>query len=812
MKVLIVGGVAGGMSCAARIRRLDDDAEITVFEKGREVSFANCGMPYHISGVIKARQNLLLHTPSSLARRYNLDVRVQHEVISIDRKARTVKVRNLAAGVVEEFKYDKLVLSPGAPSFVPPVKGVDTTRVFVLNTLQDMDSIRKAAEEGKSVCLVGAGFIGLELAENLQHLGLRVELVEKAPHVLPPLDREMAELVAEELRANGVNLHLGTSLKEIDGKRLVLESGEELEADFVVFAIGVLPASELAAEAGLELGERRHIVVDEHMRTSDPDIYAVGDAVTTRDLVTGDRISAPLAGPANRQGRIAADSICGLDSTYRSTQGTAIIKVFNLASASTGLNERWARQKQVAYRRVYLHPMQHASYYPGARPLSIKLLFTPEGKIIGAQAVGGEGVDSLINVLATAMRSGMNVTDLEHLELAYSPQWGSAKHPVNMIGFAAANVLRRSVELTEPDAIPEGSLLLDCRTRDEHEAGAIPGSVLIPVDELRGREQELPKDRDIVIYCAQGLRGYVAYRHLKQLGFKVTNMNGGYRTWRAFFPEDMKRSYSFAPAAVRNQAPAQLRPAEKPALAPVDLQIDACGLQCPGPIVKVKAAMDGLSDGKRLRVTATDPGFLADIRAWARSTGNTILELRSDSGGCYVAEIQKKAVTPPLAAQASGSGPKATTIIAFSNDLDRALAAFIIATGAAAMGQKVTVFFTFWGLNILRKGNSPAVRKSLIDRMFGFMMPRGPEKLVLSKMHMAGMGTGMMKAVMKNKHVMSLPELIESARHSGVRIVACAMSMDIMGIQKEELIDGIEIGGVAEYLANASEAQTNLFI
>ncbi len=824
MKVVIVGGVAGGMSCAARLRRLDEAAEIVVFEKGREVSFANCGMPYHLSGVIGDRKALMLHTPTSLAKRYNLDVRVQQEVLSINRAKKTVRVKNLATGATEDHSYDKLVLSPGAPSFVPSLPGLDTARVFVLNTLQDMDSIRQAAEVAKRACVVGGGFIGIEVAENLRHRGLEVCLVEKAPQVMPPFDPEMARGLADELELNGVKLHLGVSVKALDGTNIILDDGRKLEADFVVFAIGVLPLSGLASEAGLELGHRNHIAVDQHLRTSDPDIYAVGDVVSTRDYLTRDPVVAPLAGPANRQGRIAADHICGLDSSYRDTQGTAIIKVFNLSAAATGLNEKWASQKGLKFQKVYLHPMQHPGYYPGAAPVSIKLMFQDDGRILGAQVVGSDGTDSLINVFATAIRGGLKVQDLEHLELAYSPQWGNAKHPINVTGFIASNLLRGEFKATQPEAIPAGALLLDVRTAEEQAAGTIPGSLHIPVDELRDREAEIPKGRPIVIYCAVGLRGYIAARHLAQHGYEVSNLVGGYRSWRAFFPDGMQRSYAFDSSTGKDlpgNRPLQASPpvtptaplAAGPHPSPTEIQLDACGLQCPGPIVKVKETMDALPLGGRLRVRASDPGFAKDIPAWAACTGNKLIEVKSE-GGNYVALLEKTAsVTPGANCRPKIPGKEAgTTMVVFSNDLDRALAAFIIANGSAAMGMPVTMFFTFWGLNILRRDNAVPVHKNLLERLFGFMMPRGPRKLVLSKMHMAGMGTAMMKGIMKSKRVSTLPELIEMAQKAGVRMVACSMSMDVMGIHREELVDGIEVAGVADYLGSASGSSTNLFI
>jgi peroxiredoxin family protein/rhodanese-related sulfurtransferase/TusA-related sulfurtransferase len=628
------------------------------------------------------------------------------------------------------------------------------------------------------------------------------------------LDADMAAPIHQVLRAHGVELHLNDLAASFAGRdgRIVttLKSGKELAADFVVMGAGVRPETHLAQQAGLTIGQRGGIAVNERLQTSDPDIYAVGDAIEVKDLVTGRPTVIPLGGPANRQGRIAADNCFGRNTTYAGSQGTAVIRVFELTVALTGANERTLQQAGMKYEKIYVHPMSHAGYYPGAMPMAIKLLFAPDtGRILGAQAVGADGVDKRVDVIATALRGKMTVYDLEELELAYAPQYGSAKDPVNFAGFVAANVLRGDMALAQADALPPdaaaGPLILDVRTPAEHEAGHIPNSRLIPVDDLRERLGELPKDREILTYCAVGLRGYLASRILAQHGFKVRNITGGYKTYSLYHPKEPPVNTPTSPAP--NPPPAQ-----PPKASADEITLDCCGMQCPGPIVQVKKKLDEAAPGARLRVCATDLGFAADIAAWCQRTGNKLVEIKQEAKQITaIIEKAEPGAAPKQAAPSEGRGNK-KTIIVFSGDLDRVMAAFIIANGAAAEGSQVTMFFTFWGLNVLRRPEGASVEKGMMDRMFGWMMPRGAERLKLSKMNMAGMGTAMMKHVMRQKGVNSLPELIEMARKAGVRMVACTMSMDVMGIKKEELIPGLDFGGVASYLGEANQANVNLFI
>jgi NADPH-dependent 2,4-dienoyl-CoA reductase/sulfur reductase-like enzyme/rhodanese-related sulfurtransferase len=549
MKILIVGGVAGGASAATRARRLSEEAEIVIFERGPDVSFANCGMPYYLGGEIHDRNRLLVVSPDRLRERYRLDVRTRTFVESIDRKHKRVHVRDLVRKHEYDEPYDKLVLAPGAAPVRPPLPGIDLPGMFTLRNLNDMDLIKAQLERGvKRAVVIGAGFIGLELAENLVRRGVACTVLEFQDQVLPPLDPEMAVPIAEELAAHGVALILGDSAAAFEaadnGVVAHLKSGRRLAAQFVVLGVGVRPENTLAVEAGLEIGPRGGIRVNAHMQTSDPDIYAVGDAVQINDFVTSEPVQVPLAGPANREGRIAADHIFGRPSRFRGTQGTAIVRVFDLVAALTGASEKTLRRLGRPYEKVYVHPSQHAGYYPGANAITLKLLFEPKGgKLLGAQAVGGDGVDKRIDVLSVAIQAGMTVFDLEEADLAYAPQFGSAKDPINMAGFVGAGLLegdhpQASADelLRSPAAAERGEtpIVLDVRSRAEFAAGHIPNAINIPVDELRSRLDELPRDRPLVVYCQVGQRGYLAMRLLLQAGFRASNLSGGLKTYTLF--------------------------------------------------------------------------------------------------------------------------------------------------------------------------------------------------------------------------------------------------------------------------------------
>lgn len=818
-RIVIIGGVAGGASAAARARRLSESAKITLIERGEYVSFANCGLPYHIAGTIPERSRLLVQTPESLYANFRIDVRVKTEAIRIDRERKEVFVRNVENGKEETIPYDKLILSPGAEPVRPPIPGSDSPRVRVLRSMADMDAIIKVLDTDKPerAVIIGAGYIGLEMAEALRERKIDVSLIEMTAQVMGPIDHEMASPLHQHLQLHGVDLRLETSVTGLvdqgDKIKAQLSTGEEIECGIVIMAIGVRPETGLARSTGLTIGERGGILVNDHMLTNDPDIYAVGDAVEVVDFVGGYQTLVPLAGPANRQGRIAADNALGRDSAYNGTQGTGICKVFDLAVGMTGANEKTLKRAGTDYEKVYVHPANHATYYPGASPVSLKLLFEPkEGKILGAQAVGTDGVDKRIDVLAVAIRAGLTVFDLEEMELSYAPPFGSAKDVVNLAGFVASNVIRGDLQLVYAEELMDlrdDQMVLDVRKPFEIAAGTVPGAVNIPLDELRDRVNELPKDKEILILCGVGQRAYVACRTLSQLGFNCRDIAGGFKTYSAV-AHNVK---SIAPGGkedMRDDSGAHTvaKPSEPTPLQVVKT-IDACGLQCPGPIMRIAEELNTVKVGEAVTVMSTDPGFTADIGPWCKSTGNTLIEVAPENGR-YVATIAKGA--GQMQNELAGVSSKKKTIVVFSGDFDRVMAAFVIANGAAAMGSEVTMFFTFWGINALRRNKNVAVNKNLIEKMFGMMMPRGADKLSMSKMNMGGMGLSMMKGIMKKKNVPSLPECISLAQNGGVKLVACSMSMDLMGIKREELIDGVEEGGVAMYLQNAESGNVNLFI
>ncbi|WP_195510089.1 CoA-disulfide reductase [Clostridium tyrobutyricum] len=810
-KILVVGGVAGGASAAARLRRLDENAQIIIFEKDEYISFANCGLPYYIGETIKERQRLLVQTPESMHDRFNIDVRVNSEITDVDVNKKIVKVKNKTGKAYEE-NYDYLLLSPGAKAIRPKIKGINSNKIFTLRNIPDTDNIKSSIDKKgvSSAVVIGAGYVGVEMAENLKERGLQVTLVDAAPHILAPFDSDMAVMAEKELVENGINLILNDGVKSFkdsdDSIEITLNSNAKITADLAILSIGVTPNTGFIKNSGIKLGTKGHILVDGKMKTNVENIYAVGDAVEVVDLVNGQNTAVPLAGPANKQGRIAADNIAELNSTYKGTQGTAIIKVFGLTAASTGNNERTLKGLNIPYKVIYIHPASHASYYPAALPMSIKLIFNESGKILGAQAIGYDGVDKRIDVIAATMRLGGSVSDLTELELCYAPPFSSAKDPVNMAGFAAENVLSGKVDVITPmeflDYNRENTTLLDVRSEIEFNNGHLEGAVNIPVDNLRERLEELDKNKEIIAYCQVGLRGYIAARILSQHGYRVKNITGGYKSLSLL---------NFTPEIHDTQTLKSEIALDK---LNYDKTLDACGLCCPGPLMQVKASMDDLAEGQILKVTASDPGFYEDINAWCRRTCNELIDLNKDKSN-ITALIKKKqnnkdGIKNPVKNISSMGDNK--TLVVFSGDLDKAIASFIIANGAVSMGKKVTMFFTFWGLNILRKNEKVPVKKSFMDSLFGFIMPRGSKKLKLSKMNMMGIGTRMIRRVMKDKNITSLEELIKSALDNGIQIVACQMSMDVMGLKKEELMDGIKIGGVGYYLGEAEDSNVNLFI
>lgn len=793
MRIIIVGGGAAGASCAARLRRLQEDAEIIILEKTDEISIANCGLPYFCSDVINDRDKMLVSNPTVFKNLLNIDVKLNSPVTSINRERKTVTVNNEF-----EIEYDKLVLALGATPIKPPIKGIDNKNIFTVRTLSDADRIKEFIKQNdvKNAVVVGGGFIGLEMAENFVHLDINTSVVELSNQLLAPLDADMAAFVHNQMKDNAVTLHLADGVKEFEEKEIVLNSGKKIPYDIAILSIGVKPEISLAKDAGLEIGSRGGLVVNEFMQTSDENIYAAGDSVEVKDFIDDTNTLTPLAGPANRQGRIIADNISGIPSTYKKTQGTAVVKVFDLTVANTGNNEKQLKTKEIYYKKIHILGNSHATYYPGSFPMFIKLLFTDDGKILGAQAVGMEGVEKRIDVIASVMRFGGKVQDLIDSELSYAPPYSSAKDPVNLLGMAADNVLNSFVKPAFYEDLSD-SYLIDVRSEKEFKMKTIDGAINISPAQLRNNPDIVPRDRKVVLFCNRGFQSYVASRILIQKGFdNVFSLSGGI----SFYKEQVKDKQGiFTQNGVKVNMQTQTNKV---------LKLDACGMQCPGPILKISEGIKNLKDGEVIEISTTDPGFMADIQSWCQTTGNTLLDLAKENK-VIKASIQKGRAQKTTEEADLRNGQ---TIVVFSNDFDKVMASFVIANGALASGKPVTMFFTFWGLNVLRKSQYVKVKKNLVEKMFGFMMPKGAEKLSLSKMNMGGLGTLMMKSIMKNKNILSLQELIQTAKNGGAKLIACSMSMDVMGIKEEELIDGIEIGGVAKYISESGQANSNLFI
>ncbi len=847
MKILIVGGVAGGASAAARLRRLNEENEIIMFERGEYISFANCGLPYHIGGVIKDRDALLVQTVEGMKSRFNIDVRVKTEVQKIDVEAKKVVAKDLRTGKTYEESYDKILLSPGAEVFVPPIEGTASPRAFTLRNMKDMDKIMAHIKENnvKKAVVVGAGFIGIEIAENFVELDMQTTVVEFASQVLAPVDPEIAAQVHQNMKDHEVELLLGHGVTEIvDGEKSstvkIVKAGKKevslkIEAEIIILAAGVRPETALAVSAGCEVHERFGIKVDKYMKTSVEDIYAVGDAVTVRNFINDQEINIPLAWPANRQGRLVADIILDRANkqAYNGTMGTSILKAFDYTVAATGLNEKMLQRSGLVYGKDYLtasiNRNSNAGYYPGATPLTLKIIFTPDGKILGAQGIGHKGVDKRIDIIATAIKGGINVVELQDLELAYAPPFNSAKDPVNILGYYAENILNKDIQVVrtgevEDLAATEKYELLDIRTADERELGAIPGGIHIDLAELRSRIHELDRGKIYIVYCQVGLRGYVAYRMLVNLGYKAVNLDGGYKLWEPTSHDQSnigifknKEGEKFVHTENKPfTAESKLIDEERTFGNTKTIEVDACGLACPGPILKTKKTMEEMAVGDILKIKSSELGFKKDIKVWAEKTGNRLISAEKEDG-TIVAQVQKLGTETMGCPTGNGMKVMKTTknkqtMVVFSGDMDKVLASFIIANGALAMGKEVTMFFTFWGLNALRKENFVNNKKSLIDKMFGMMMPKGPNKLKLSNMNMGGMGTLMMKKVMKDKNIETLPSLMKIFLDNGGKIIACDMSVDVMGFSHDELIDEVEYGGVAAFLGESEESFSTLFI
>jgi len=834
-KTVIIGGVAGGASTAARLRRLDEKAEIVVFERGSHVSYANCGLPYYAGGVIQERERLFLMTPQKFRDILDVDVRVDSEVIDLDPAAKTVSVRERSGREYAE-SYDSLVLSPGAEPMRPPIPGIDDARILTVRSVPDIDRVKDVLDTARPerAVVIGAGFIGLEMAENLWERGIAVTVVEALDQVMNVVDFEMAAPVHHHLRDKGVGLYLKDGVqafvRDESGLKIRLASETELLTDLVILSIGVKPDTKLALAAGIELDARGHIVVDEFLRTNLPGIYAVGDAIVAKSPLTGKPMPVPLAGPANKQARLVADTIVhGPRKPWKGSIATAVAKVFDLTVACTGLSEKLCVREGIPFRSVIVHPGSHAGYYPGAQSYALKLLWNPEnGKILGAQAVGRDGVDKRIDAIAAHLGMGGSVHDLAEFEHAYAPPFASAKDGTNYAAFCAENILEgltNSVSWNQVEAWKvRGALLLDVRTPQEFELGHMDGARNVSNTEIRARLAEVPRDRPVLLYCGVGLRGYLAERILRQEGFTdVANLSGGWKTWQAATaPQTNPGSYR----------PAQQRPHDimhddtvsegsgvpenLPAPVGPTLHVDTCGLQCPGPIISLKKAMDEVAPGTRVVVKSSDAGFSRDAQAWCNITKNRLVSVTEEKG-IWTAVFEKNR---PAAAPAGLTNPvpgmfvsgDEATIIVFSNDLDRALASFVIANGALATGKRVTMFFTFWGLSVVKKREKVKVRKDFMGRMFDMMLPGNANALNLSQMNFGGVGAWLMKKRMAAFQVDRLEEMMAAAIKAGVHMTACQMSMELMGVAREELMEGVETGGVASYLEAAGTAGINLFI
>ena len=829
-KYLIVGGVAGGATTAARLRRIDENAQIIMFERGEYISYANCGLPYYLGGVISERDKLFVQTPEKFKETLNVEVRNFSEVQSIDRAAKTVTVQNLQTGKTYSESYDKLVLSPGAEPVKPPITGIQSERIFTVRNVKDTDAIKDFMDrkQPKRAIVVGGGFIGLEMAENLHHKGIQVSIVEMAAQVMVMLDYEMAAEVHQHFKMKGVECYLQDGVQSFstlnDKVQMKLNTGRTLEADMVILSIGVRPDSGLAMAAGIEVGQTKGIKVNEYLQTSDPFIYAVGDAIEFIHPITKKPVITYLAGPANKQGRICADNLVfGNKSVYKGAIGTAVAKVFDLTVGSTGASEKMLHKEGIPFLTCVTHGSSHAGYYPGAMAMTLKLVFAPEtGLLFGAQIVGYEGVDKRIDVIAALIRMGGTVHDLTEFEQAYAPPYSSAKDPVNILGFVAQNILEgrtRHIRWDELKAAdPHHTCLIDVRTQDEFAMGTLEGAIHIPQHELRERLNEVPRTKKVVVFCGVGLRAYMAEQILRQNGFTdVWNLSGGYKTYMhavdkqsnedIFSGDFIGRDSQIYQANVEGGS--SWTNASK--ISVKTLEVDACGLQCPGPVMKLKKEMDKASPGQRFTITATDPGFFKDVGSWCRMTGNTLVDLKEEKG--RVTAVVEKALSVAHATPTTGPLRRDTTLVVFSDAMDKALASLVIANGSASAGKTTTLFFTFWGLNILKKRKKPrGIKKDLMGRMFGMMMPKHLDQLHLSKMSMGGMGDWMMKLRMKALGIDALQTMLQNAKEAGVRLVACQMSMDVMGVKAEEFIDGVEIGGVATFLEASDTAATTLFI
>ena len=774
-----------------------------------------------IGDEIKERDILFVHSPQSFGKRYNIDVRVHNEALSIDSVNKTVSIKNESGEIYTET-YDKLLLSPGSVAVKPDINGIETDGIFTLKTVEDTDKIKSYINNNgiKRAVVIGGGFIGLEMAENIHHLGIDVSIVEMTDQVMGPVDYSIAAHVHQHLTAKGVSLYLNKGVTGFEKAEneiiLTLNDGSTLSADMVILSIGVRPNTMLAKSAGIEIGQTGGIKVNEYLETSVSDIFAVGDVIEYEHPILKTPYLNNLATPANRQGRIVADNMAkDIKTAYEGAIASAVAKVFDLTVATTGVPAKRLSKMGIKYASSTTHGHSHASYYPDSFPLTIKITFDPNtGTLYGAQGVGVDGIDKRIDQAALVIKNGGTIYDLMRIEQCYAPPFSSAKDPIAIAGYVAGNIISGDMPViywNEIDKLnPDKSIIVDVRTPEEFAFGAIKGSVNIPLDEIRERLGEFPNDKDIILTCAVGVRGNTALRILIGHGFKnVRNLSGGYKTY-SVATAAIKNPAKNKPTMIQNNQQENNEDKSSPKSENKNIKINACGLQCPGPVVKIKQAMDTLSAGDTVEITATDPGFSRDAEAWCKSTGNKLVSNYTDKGK-YIVTVEKSSPKCELITHGN-KNTNGKTFIMFSDDLDKALATFVLANGAAATGAKVTIFFTFWGLNVIKKVSKPKVSKDIFGKMFGFMLPSHSGKLSLSKMSMFGAGDKMMRHIMNNKNIESLENLRQMAIDAGVEFIACQMSMDVMGVDKAELLDNVTIGGVATYMQRADEANVNLFI
>ena len=822
MKIVVVGGVALGASFATRMRRLSEEHEITIYEKTGFISYANCGLPYNLSGKI-ARDKLELADAKKMKTDFDIDVQVNSEVTSIDTKKKTITVKDTKTGKVKTVSYDKLILGPGTSALILPIPGMDKEEaVFTLKNLDDLDKVTEYIEKHspKDAVVFGAGFIGLEVAESLIEAGWNVSVIDIASTVVK-LDKDVSTIVENELTDNGVNLYMEAFTDKIDTKtkNVVLKDGRKIKYDIIFATAGIKPNTDFIKDAGIKVDNRGIVMTDEHMQTSDKDVYAGGDIVYTTHEITEKRVYSPLAWGANRQARVIANHIAGIDDKQPKTLNTAIIKIFRKPVAQTGLNEFGAKMEGYTFGTSFIEANDHAGYYPGALKVVLKLVYDKKTlRVLGAQSVGVSS-DKKIDVIATVIKSKGTIYDLADLNLTYSPPFGSAKDVLNVSAFVAINAIERNIPCVGVTDVPKGALHVDVRPETIFEMSNVKGSINIDKTDLRTTDK-LPKDKSTPIYllCNTGHESYNAWGIVVGLGYKnVFNIKGGFHLHSAI---EKAANYEAGTSVNRKAKKVENKTVNASTVAPKAMakgesfDVDCSGLACPGPILKVSEKLKEIKDGDIVNVKASDFGFEEDIKVWSKKNGHTILSV--DSSDTEVnAVIQKGSnVNKDTAAMASAllQGRKKATIVLFSGEYDKMLAAMIISQAAASLGTEVTIFATFWGLNALRVKPAKRIKKKFMERMFGRMMPRGAAKLPLSRMNMGGMGQKMIKSIMKKHNVTSPEVMLQQTIDMGVSIIACTMSMDLLGIDKKELVTGIKYAGAAAYVSESDDSNLTLFI